>query len=55
MKDVGSGMGVKNISKFSFKRNIWYLWNEKSCKKAVNEYKIRKREIYRKFPNLSRK
>ena len=23
MKDVGSGMDVKNI--FSFKRNIWYL------------------------------
>ena len=32
MKDFGSGIGVKNIW-FSFKRNIWYLWNQKSKKK----------------------
>ena len=25
MKDVGSGMGVKNISDVVLKRNIWYL------------------------------
>ena len=53
MKDVGSGMGVKNIW-FSFKRNIWYLWNKKSYKKQVNEYKMTKREIYKKFTNLSK-
>ena len=47
-------MGVKNIW-FSFKRNIWYLWNKKSYKKQVNEYKMTKREIYKKFTNLSEK
>ena len=25
MKDVGSGMDVKNISDLVFKKNIWYL------------------------------
>ena len=55
MKNVGSGMGVKNIW-FSFKRNIWYLWNKKSYKKEqVNEYNMTKREIYKKFTNLSKK
>ena len=49
MKDGGSGMGVKNI----FKRNIWYLWNKKSYKKQVNENKLKKRQNYKKFTNLS--
>ena len=55
MKDVGSGMGVKKHIWFSFKRNIWYLWNKKSYKKQVNEHKMTKREIYKKFTNLSEK
>ena len=56
MKDVGSGMGVKNISMwFSFKRNIWYWWKKNPIKKQVNEYKITKRQIYKKFNNLSEK
>ena len=56
MKDVGSGMGVKNISMwFSFKRNIWYCWKKNPIKKQVNEYKITKRQIYKRFNNLSEK
>ena len=56
MKDVGSGMGVKNISMwFSFKRNIWYWWKKNPIKKQVNEYKITKRQIYKRFNNLSEK
>ena len=33
MKDVGSGIKLRHIW-FSFKRNIWYLWNKKSLKKT---------------------
>ena len=33
MKDAGSGIGVQNIW-FSFKINIWYLWNKESYKKT---------------------
>ena len=37
-------------------KEIYGICETKSpAKKQVNEYKIRKREIYRKFPNLSRK
>ena len=34
MKDVGSGMGVKNICDLVLKKNIWYLWNKTSYKKT---------------------
>ena len=40
MKDVLSGMGVKNISDLKYQ---------------VNEYKMIKREIYKRFTNLSKK
>ena len=33
MKNVGSDIGVKNISD-TVLRNIWYLWNKKSYKKT---------------------
>ena len=37
-------------------KEIYGICETKSpAKKQVNEYKIRKREVYRKFPNLSRK
>ena len=37
-------------------KEIYGICETKSpAKKQVNEYKIRKREIYRKIPNLSRK
>ena len=40
MKDILSGMGVKNISDLRYQ---------------VNEYKMIKREIYKRFTNLSKK
>ena len=55
MKDVGSGMGVKNISHLVFKK-IYGIWETKNpTKKQVNEYKMTKKQIYKKFNNLSEK
>ena len=55
MKDVGSGMGIKNISDLVLKE-IYGIWETKNrIKKQVNEYKMTKREIYKKFTNLSNK
>ena len=35
MKDVGSGMGVKNISDLVLKEiDRWYLWNKKFFKRT---------------------
>ena len=34
MKDVGSGIGVKNISYLVLKIYIWYLLNKKSFKRT---------------------
>ena len=51
MKDVGSGMGVKNISNLNLKE----ICCVHETKKQVNEYKIAKRRIYKKFTNLSEK
>ena len=35
---------------------MWYLWNKESYKKKqVNEYKMTKREIPKKFTNLRKK
>ena len=47
--------GVWVLKTYLIKRNIWYLWNKKSYKKQVNEYKMTKREIDKKFINLSEK
>ena len=52
MKDVESGMGMKNISG-SLKRNIWYLWEKNLTKAEIKNYKMTEREIYEKFDNLS--
>ena len=55
MKDVGSGMGVKNISDLVLKE-IYGICERKNPKKEqVNEYKMTKREIYKRFTNLSKK
>ena len=52
MKDVGSGLGVKNISDLVLKE-IYGILNP--SKEQVNEYKMTKRQIYKKFTNLSKK
>ena len=54
MKDVRSVMGIKDMW-FSLKRNISCLWNKNPTKEQVNEDKMTKREIYKKFTNFSKK
>ena len=46
IKDVGSGMGVKNLPDLVFKKNAWHLWNKKSYKKQVNEKRKRKKDKF---------
>ena len=53
MKDVGIGMGVKNISDLVLKEIYGICETKNPTKKQVNEYKMTKREIYKKFTNLS--
>ena len=55
MKDVGSGIGVKNISDLVLKEIYGICETKNPTKKQVNEYKMTKREIYKKFTNLSEK
>ena len=55
MKDVGSGMGVKNISDLVSKEKYGNCETKNPSKKQVNEYKMTKREIYKKFTNLIQK
>ena len=53
MKDVGSGIGVKNISDLVLKEIYGICETKNPTKKQVNEYKMTKRQIYKKFTNLS--
>ena len=55
MKDIGSGIGVKNISDLVLKEIYGICETKNPTKKQVNEYKMTKREIYKKFTNLSKK
>ena len=55
MKDVGNGMGVKNISDLVLKEIYGICETKNPTKKQVNEYKMTKRQIYKKFDNLSKK
>ena len=53
MKDVGSGMGVKNISDLVLKEIYGICKTKNPSKEQVNEYKMIKKQIYKKFTNLS--
>ena len=55
MKDVGSGMGVKNISDLVLKEIYGICETKNPTKEQVNEYKMTEREIYKNFTNLSKK
>ena len=55
MKDVRSGMGVKNISDLVLKEIYGICETKNPTKEQVNEYKMTKRKIYKKFTNLSKK
>ena len=55
MKDVGSVMGVKNISDLVLKEVYGICETKNPTEKQVNECKMTEREIYKKFTNLSEK
>ena len=55
MKDVGSSMGVKNISDLFLKETYGICETKNPTKEQVNEYKMTKREICKKFTNLRKK
>ena len=48
-------MGVKSISDLVLKEIYGICETKNPTKKQVNEYKMTKREIYKKFTNLSEK
>ena len=53
MKDVGSGIGVKNISDLVLKETYGICETKNPSKEQVNKYKMTKKQIYKKFTNLS--
>ena len=53
MKDVRSGMGVKNISHLVLRELCGVLKTNIPTKDQISEYKITERELYEKFDNLS--
>ena len=55
MKDVGSGMGVKNISDLVLKEIYGICETKNPTKNQVNENKMPEGEIYKKFTNSSEK
>ena len=55
MRDVGSSVGVKNISDLVLKEIHGICETKNPTKELVDEYKMTKREIYKKFTNLSKK
>ena len=54
-KDVGSGIGVKNVSYLVLKEMYGLCETKNPTKKQVIEYKMTKRQIYKTFTNLSEK
>ena len=54
MKDVRSGMGVKNISDLVLKEIYGICETKNPSEEQVNKYNTTKREIYKKFTNLSK-
>ena len=55
VKDVGSCMGVKNISDLVLKEIYGLFETKNPTKEQVNEDKMTKREIYKNITNLSKK
>ena len=54
MKDVGSGIGVKNISDLILKEIYGICETKNPSKEQVNECKMTKKQIYKMFTNLSK-
>ena len=55
MKDLGKGISVKNMSDLVLKEMYGICETKNLTKEQVNEYKMTKREFYKKFTNLSKK
>ena len=53
MKDVRSGMGVKNISDLVLKELRCVFKTKNPAKEQIIKHKITERELYKKFDNLS--
>ena len=53
MKDIGSGLGVKNMSDLVLKQIYGICGGKNLTKKTIKNYKMTEREIYEKFSNLS--
>ena len=52
IKDVGSNIGVKNISDLVLEEIYGICETKDPSKEQVNEYKMTEREIYTKFTNF---
>ena len=53
MKDVGNGIGVKNIPDLVLKEIHDICETKNPTKEQIKKYKITEREIFKKFDNLS--
>ena len=53
MKDIGSGIGVKNMSDLVLKEVYGICETKNPSKEQVNEHKKTKKQIHKKFTNLS--
>ena len=53
IKDVGDGLGVKNISDLVLKEIYGIYEKRKLTKEEIKCYKMTEREIYEKFDNLN--
>ena len=54
IRDVQNGLGVTNMSDLVLKEIYGICETKNPSKEQVNEYKMTKREIYKKFTNLSK-
>ena len=53
MKDIESGIGVKNLSDLVLKEIYGICEIKNPSKEQINEYKMTKKQIYKNFTNLS--
>ena len=54
MKDIASGMDLKNISDLVLKEIYGICETKNASKEQINEYKMTKRDIYKTFTSLSK-
>ena len=53
IKDIGDGLGVKNISDLVLKEIFGVYGKKELTKEEIKKYKMKEREIFRKFGSLS--